>query len=509
MKRVCRVLWLLILAVVPACVQQPPGSASGYAQPSLAEQAAVALVHATTFFRTQVAVHGSYLWTYSADLKTRFGEVSVYDPRLSTAEKGATETQGWVQPPGTPAVGMAYLRAFEATGDPTYLEAAHEAALALAWTQLASGGWDYRIEFDPVKSPQWYYRRDVEAGDMNRGERYNTSTFDDNNSQSALRLLMQVDRALQRQDPEVHHAVEYGLAKLLEAQYPNGAWPQTYNGEPRTAAEHPVQQARYPAAWSRTSPGVEYGKFYTFNDDAICELIRTLLEAHRIYGKQKYLTAARAGGDFILRAQLPAPQPGWAQQYNWQMEPAWARKFEPPAVASAESGDVVHTLLDLYLYSGDEKYLTPIPSAVAWFQRSRLPDGRWARFYELQTNRPLYFTKQYELVYTDADLPTHYRFQSAYRIPNAIAYWEQVRREGRDQYLIAERRPRTLEERQRAAATLEPRVRAILGALDDRGRWVEDGTIRAKTFNRNVATLVEYLAVVWGRDLVDQLPPLR
>jgi len=221
----------------------------GYKQPPLAKQTAAALARATSFSRTQVAVHGSYLWTYSEDLKIRRGEVSVNDPRLSTDEKGATATQGWVQPPGTPAVGMVYLHAFEATGDRTYLEAAHETAQALAWTQLASGGWDYRIEFDPMKSRQWYYRRDVEAGDMNRGERYNTSTFDDNNSQSALRLLMEVDSALQQQDPEVHRAVVYGLAKLLEAQYPNGAWPQTYNGEPRNPADYPVQRERFQKPW--------------------------------------------------------------------------------------------------------------------------------------------------------------------------------------------------------------------------------------------------------------------
>src|SRR5215475_14802712 len=133
-------LWLCVLAAVPACIQRPLRGVPGYEQPPLAKQTAAALARATSFSRTQVAVHGSYLWTYSEDLKIRRGEVSVNDPRLSTDEKGATATQGWVQPPGTPAVGMVYLRAFEATGDRTYLEAAHEAAQALAWTQLASGG---------------------------------------------------------------------------------------------------------------------------------------------------------------------------------------------------------------------------------------------------------------------------------------------------------------------------------------------------------------------------------
>ena len=80
--------------------------------------------------------------------------------------------------------------------------------------------------------------------------------------------------------------------------------------------------------------------------------------------------------------------------------------------------------------------------------------------------------------------------------------------EGRDHYLATVHRPRTTDECLRTAEALEPRVRAILAALDDRGRWVEDGTIRAKTFNQNVETLAEYLAAVRGRNLIAYLPPL-
>jgi uncharacterized protein YyaL (SSP411 family) len=110
----------------------------GWGQGPLLDEAKSALSKAVHFFRTEVAVNGSYVWTYSEDLKKRRGEGE------------ATETQGWVQPPGTPSVGMAFLRAYEATGDKTYLDAAVEAAHALTATQLASGGWDYRGSL-PIK----------------------------------------------------------------------------------------------------------------------------------------------------------------------------------------------------------------------------------------------------------------------------------------------------------------------------------------------------------------------
>jgi hypothetical protein len=143
-------------------------------------------------------------------------------------------------------------------------------------------------------------------------------------------------------------------------------------------------------------------------------IVRTLLEAYRLYGKQEFLKAARKGGDFLILAQMPDPQPAWAQQYNFQMEPAWARWFEPPAIVSAESVDVVQTLIELYLVTGDNRYLRPVPKALDWFKRSQLPNGLWARFYELKTNRPLYVNKRGELVYTPEDLREGYAFEGSF-----------------------------------------------------------------------------------------------
>src|SRR5262249_43198038 len=100
----------------------------------------------------------------------------------------------------------------------------------------------------------------------------------------------------------------------------------------------------------------------------------------------------------------------WAQQYDAQMHPAWARKFEPASVTGGESQGAIRILMDVYRHAGDKKYLEPIPRALDFLEKSQLSNGRLARFYELKTNKPLYFTKQYELVYTSDDMPTHYSF---------------------------------------------------------------------------------------------------
>src|SRR5262249_1385411 len=137
----------------------------------------------------------------------------------------------------------------------------------------------------------------------------------------------------------------------------------------------------------------------------------------------------------MLLAQMPDPQPAWAQQYDADMHPAWARVFEPPSVTGGESQSVMRVLMTLYRETGDKKYLDPIPRALAYLKASFVPRGDaeifrrlgdgpvLARFYELKTNRPLYITKGsrlniaglgsrlvdgYEISYSPEFVITHY-----------------------------------------------------------------------------------------------------
>jgi hypothetical protein len=456
---------------------------------ALAEEALKALGKATEFLRS-ISTHGGYLWRYSEDLRERWGEGK------------ASQTQIWVQPPGTPSVGMAFLRAYEVTGDRRYLDAAKEAADALAWGQLESGGWTYYIDFSPRWSQKWYRRAD--KGKLSPKEisgRRNWTSFDDNTTQNALRFLMALVQTggspQDERDRRIWDAMEYGLQGLLRAQYPNGAWPQGYDGRRYKPEEHPIKRAWIPEEWPRTPPRRRpYWIYYTFNDNAISDCILTLLDAYRRFGRSEYLEAAKKGGDFIIMAQLPEPQPVWAQQYDFDMKPAWARKFEPPAVCSAESVGVIRTLVELFLATGEERYLEPIPAAIGWFQRSQIVPNLWARFYELGTNRPLYFTKDYRLVYTDDDLPTHYSFKGSYGVRSAIAFYRSVRQEGRERYLERRGRSRlSSEQREKRRKSLAPRVRKIILAQDEKGRWVKDGYIEMRAFTKNMRLLCDYLEV--------------
>ena len=460
----CLLVWLVLLSA--AC----RGA-------DLAREALDAMRKATRFFTDKVSCHGGYLWRYSADLKERYGEGR------------ATATQIWVQPPGTPTVGRAFLRAYEATGERQFLDAALAAARALVWGQLRSGGWRYYIDFSR-SSRRVAYRHLPQAAGLR-----NYSTLDDDTTQSALSFLMAIDPVAN--DPAIHEAVAYGLDALVKAQLPKGGWPQVFPVPERIDQRYATTVKIEPDG-SRTTlkRPTRYKHYYTFNDGTINDCVRVMLEAWERYGEERFLAAARRAGDFIILSQLPAPQRGWAQQYDWNLRPEWARKFEPPAVCSVVAARNIRTLIEIYLATGDDRYLEPIPAALDWLERSCLPGKRprWARFYELGSNRPLYFTRKYELTYVPNDLPTHYAFIISYdlvRGPKAL--YENVKRLGREAVLAQRRRKPTAADRRRIVRTLTPRVRAIIAALDAQGRWVEDGWIECRTFVRNLTTLADYL----------------
>ncbi|HIE27882.1 TPA: pectic acid lyase [Candidatus Poribacteria bacterium] len=423
---------------------------------TLADEAETALKKAVQYFRWTVSTNGGYLWIYSEDLKESAGEGK------------ATETQIWVQPPGTPSVGFAYLKAYEATGDDFYLEAAKAAADALVWGQLESGGWTYKIDFRPKEGQRrYYYRHD--KGKVNPKKRWNISSFDDNTTQSALRFIMAVHKTTGEE--KYLSAVKYGLDFMLKSQFENGAWPQGY-----------------PLA----SKG--YSRWYTFNDNAMNDCIKVMLDAYHIYGDEKYLESAKRGGDFIIASQLPEPQAGWAQQYDYDMKPVHARWFEPAAVCAAVTGRNIKTLIDLYLQTGEEKYLKPIPAAIAWLERSRLEDGQWARFYELKTNKPIYVNMDRKVVYEFVNIRPGYSWMGNYG-SSAIRLYKKVKNMGREKYLSERNAPLTDESRRKRLVKLEPQVRAVIAKQDAQGRWVVDGKISCSTFIKNARILTDYIAL--------------
>ncbi|MEO8497224.1 MAG: pectate lyase, partial [Planctomycetota bacterium] len=368
-----------------------------------------------------------------------------------------------------------------------YLDAATDAAVAVAYGQLQSGGWTNSVDFDPASPHAAAYRN-------GKGRGKNNSSLDDGQTQSALRLMIHVDHALAFKNKVIHDSATVGLDALLNAQYPNGGFPQVWEGpvEPQSTV-----RANYPEYDWRTEGRIKnYWDMYTLNDNVTGYVADTLIDAASIYRDNRYSDALRKLGDFLLLAQMPEPQPAWAQQYNYAMQPIWARKFEPPGVSGDETQEVLDTLMKIYRVTGDRKYLEPIPPALAWLKRPVLQDGQVARYYELRTNRPLYMSRRgdaYSLTYDDSDLPSHYGWKSASRVDDIESQYHN---------LLANRTTAQPEPDEQA-------VRQVVDGLDGEGRWVStfDGErlvgqakipigakyLSSQVFSDNLATLSGFL----------------
>jgi len=448
------------------------------ADAKLREQALASMRKATEYYRSKVAVHGGYVYFYSPDLKYRHGEGP------------ATATQIWVQPPGTPTVGLAYLAAYKATGDKFYLDAAREAGEALMYGQLKSGGWQNCIDFDPQGRVNLYRN--------GKGGGQNNSTLDDNISQSAIRFMARLDEALEFKDAKVHESATIALEALLQAQFANGAFPQVWTG-PVPQVE--VKKASYPDYDYRTEGKVkDYWNMYTLNDGLAGTVSETLLTAEAVYKDRRYRAALTKLGNFLILAQMPEPQPVWAQQYSRDVQPIWARRFEPAAITGGESQDVIETLMKIYRHTGDKKYLEPIPRALAYLKKSLLPDGRLARYYEMKTNRPLYMNRangEYFLTFDDKDLPDHYGWKIDSRLDAIAAEFNALK--GGEKTV----------QKNKTAAELGKEAQQIIDSLDEQGRWIStyagervpgqpkfktgDKYLNSAVFSYNLETLSTFL----------------
>lgn len=442
--------------------------------PGVRADALQAMKRAASFYRAKAASHGGYVYYYSPDLEQRWGE-----------GKASAETI-FVQPPGTPTVGMAYLKAHAATGDSFYLDAAREAGEALAYGQLESGGWTQAIHFAPAPRMGRYRN--------GKGGTWNASSLDDGQTQAALQMLMRLDRALDFKHAGIHDAARAGLDALLKAQFPNGAFPQVWTGP---VPSKPVLKARYPEYdWKIQGRVNNYWDYYTLNDGLAGTVSDVLLTAREVYRDERFRAALERLGDFLLLAQMPDPQPGWCQQYSYEMVPIWARKFEPPAVTAWEGQDAMETLIRISRHTGQKKYLEPIPRALAYYKKCLLPDGRVARYYELKTNRPLYMDASYRLTYDDAAAPSHYGWKQNARFSEIEQAYQTA--------LAGSPAPA------RRAEAPEGEVRRIIRELDGSGRWVSTFAgerlvgqpkfapsfryLSSEVFSRNLETLSGYLA---------------
>jgi hypothetical protein len=224
---------------------------------------------------------------------------------------------------------------------------------------------------------------------------------------------------------------------------------------------------------------------------------RVLMLAHEAYDDEKFQASLEKLGDFLILAQMPDPQPGWCQQYDYQMFPIWARKFEPPAIAGWESQDVLETLIRITNHTGKQQYLTPVPRALEYLNKSLLTNHQLARYYELKTNKPLYMDKSYQLTYDDSAVPSHYGWKVPARVDSIMEMYQAAKKRSNPDP--------SLEEENKTED-----IRSAIQGLDNEGRWISTFSgerlvgqpkfavgfsyISSEVFSRNVKLLSEFIA---------------
>jgi hypothetical protein len=418
---------------------------------ALATEAEVSLKKGIAYMQS-LAIEGGYVYHYTLDGKEKWGEGSTDNRTIE------------VQPPGTPAVGMSFLRAYRITGNKDFLSAAEAAANALIMGQNDLGGWDHKIFFDRPK-----------AGKV---------SFDDNQTQSAISFLMSLDQEIDK--PALTEAIKKALDMMLKSQLGNGGWPHQY-------------------PWQGN-----YHDYATFNDQGINDCIRVMIEADTYYKDANYKKSLQKVGRFLMISQLPPPQPGWAQQYNEFLQPAWARTFEPPSVCPLVTLHNINSLIDLYLHTGREELLEPIPDAILWLRASRMPNGKWGRFLELGTNKALYFDRGRirvdSLQQLSLERRTGYRYEMDLKAEleqSELRFQKAIDKTNKNSEVVQVTR----------LTELVANVRQIINNQDKMGRWIVrkdqfrkevegktwngeyriEDRISSALFNHNVSILCDFL----------------
>lgn len=359
----------------------------------LSGTAAATMLRATHYMVEKVSTNGGYVWYYRKDLTRQWGEMEAYSTMI------------WVQSPGTVSMGHLFLDAYRATGDEYYYKAAEKVAAALVWGQSPEGGWNYMIDFAGDRSlKQWYNTIGKNGWRLEEFQHYyGNSTFDDDVTSNAARLILRM--YLAKLDPVWKPSLDKAIGFILESQYPSGGWPQRFPLKPGFSKEG----------------GEDYPSYYTFNDGVIGENVGFLIQCYQLLGQERLLEPIFKGMNFYIISQDTSG--GWGQQLNMKLEAAGARTYEPKALLPGTTLQNAMTLLTYYQYTGDKKFLAPVPHAIDWLERVRLTGkqaegGRYTHstFVELGTNKPVYVHRKgsnviygrYYHDYNDEKLLSHY-----------------------------------------------------------------------------------------------------
>lgn len=306
-----------------------------------------------------------------------------------------------------------YQNGADKTEYPRYsAEQFKEIAANILLFQRDNGGWS--SNWDPLRilSPEEAAHVPAQRGNLD-------TTLDNRATYPQVEYL--ADVFTRTGDTACRDAALRGIEFLLKAQHECGGWPHS---------------------WPDTN---NYRPHITFMDDVTVGTLTTLRRIAQgdaifafvpdeLRARVQYAVARGEGGLLKLQVVVNGEPTVWAGQYDEHtLLPCQARTFELPSLVSAESVNVVRYLMAIAQPSPE--VVRAIEAAVAWFERAkieglrveRVPIDRvrfpnhtakedvvavadpaapptWARFYEIDTNRPFMANRDGTKVYSLAEV---------------------------------------------------------------------------------------------------------
>ena len=311
---------------------------------------------------------------------------------------------------------------------------AKKLADAILSFQTPAGGWSKHMGFSKgLRKPGMQWTSQNEPGEP----AHYVATFDNGSTTSEMDLLAGVWQATKREDCK--EGFIKGLNFIFAAQFPNGGWPQVY----------PLEGG--------------YHDDITYNDDAmthVLELLQGITDNAPRYAflddsrRQQAAKSLAAGLGCVLKTQIVqnGKKTVWCAQHDaLTLQASPARNMEPATLSGLESAHILKFLMTIS--KPTPEVVACIESGLKWFEDAKItgegktkvngkttyePNAaateiRWARFYDLTNNQPVFPGRDGNLYDTFAAMAAknkvgydYYTSQSGSIVTNGQKKWRKM-----------------------------------------------------------------------------------
>jgi len=278
--------------------------------------------------------------------------------------------------------------------------------------QRDNGGWPKNYDMQAILTAE-------QVDSLTRTKNKLNTTFDNSTSYTHIEYLAQVYTITRIEKYKA--ACLKGINFIFSAQFPNGGWPQYFPLEKNYSRRITFNDGAYYGIMILLKKIIDNNADFSFVGNAVHEIAKTAYEK---------------GLDCIIKTQIvdKGKLTAWCQQHNEiDLQPAWARAFEPPSICNGESAPIV--LLLMSIDNPGERVIKSVQSAVKWFNDSKIYNTKvetvpappeksqwktttfdkvvvidslappiWTRYYELGTEKPLFCDRNGKFLYSLAEV---------------------------------------------------------------------------------------------------------